>query len=168
MLTRARAHPLQAAAAVLAVVVLANFAVASYRHDHEPIDACSLVPASVVRAVLGSDARGEAFEPEGGDPNATGCTFGRAPISVTVSATPDDAGSFARAKDLGARHGARIDEVDGDGYRAYWGAGPSLQGVAASQALWVLKDGHRANVILYGMTDEAIRPTVLAAVVIAL
>jgi hypothetical protein len=169
MLTRARAHPVLAVGVVLAVVLLANAAVASYRSAHEKIDACGLLPASVVRSVLGVASSGEPFEPDGGDRSATGCTFGRgADGSITVFATPDDAGYFARTKELAEQHGASFEEVDGDGYRAYWGPGPNVAGAPSSQSLWVLKDGHRVNVILYGGTDVAIRPTVLAAVVAAL
>jgi hypothetical protein len=46
--------------------------------------------------------------------------------------------------------------------------GPNVAGAPSSQSLLVLRDGHRVNVILYGVTDVAIRPTVLAAVVAAL
>jgi hypothetical protein len=169
MLTRARAHPVLAVGVVLAVVLLANAAVASYRSAHEKIDACGLLPASVVRSVLGVASSGEPFEPDGGDRSATGCTFGRgADGSITVFATPDDAGYFARTKELAEQHGASFEEVDGDGYRARWGPGPNVAGAPSSQSLLVLRDGHRANVILYGVTDVAIRPTVLAAVVAAL
>jgi hypothetical protein len=169
MLTRARVHPFQTAAAVLAVVVLANVAVTSFRSTHEKIDACGLLPGAVVRAVLGAAAPGEPFEPDGGDKSATGCSFGEgADESITVFATPDDAGYFARVRDRRGQQDVAFDEVDGGGYQAYWGGGPRVEGVAASQSLLVLKDGHRANVILYGVTDESIRPTVLTAVVAAL
>jgi hypothetical protein len=110
MLTRARAHPVLAVGVVLAVVLLANAAVASYRSAHEKIDACGLLPASVVRSVLGVASSGEPFEPDGGDRSATGCTFGRgADGSITVFATPDDAGYFARTKELAEQHGASFE-----------------------------------------------------------
>jgi hypothetical protein len=168
MLTRTRAHPVFAVLAVIAVALLANGAVSWYRRSHERIDACGLLPSSVVRAVLGTDQPGERFEPEGGDDRATGCTFGRGGRSITVFASSHDAGSFARAKRLGEQHGAAFDEVDGDGYRAYWGPGPGVGGAPSSQDLSVLEGGHRAEVVLYGSTDTSIRPTVVAAVAAAL
>jgi hypothetical protein len=168
MLTRARVHPVLAVGVVL-VVVLANYAVTSYRRDHEKIDACGLLPASVVQTVLGVATSGEPFEPDGGDRSATGCSFGEGTDeSITVFATPDDAGYFGRVRDRRGLHDVAFDEVDGDGYQAYWGGGPRVEGVAASQSLLVLKGGRRANVILYGVTDRSIRPTVLAAVIAAL
>jgi hypothetical protein len=165
MLTRARVHPVSVAAGVIVVVLLATVAVDALRSDRDKIDACSLLPAAVVRSVLGVAASGEPFEPDGGDRSATGCSFGEgADESITVFATPDDGGSFVRSKELREQYDAIFDEVDGDGYRAYWGSGPNVGGAPSSQALWVLKGSRRANVILYGVTDRSIRPTVVAAV----
>jgi hypothetical protein len=169
MLTRARTHPVLALAAVIAAVLLANGAVESFRDSRERIDACSLLPASVVRAVLGADAAGEPFEPEGGDKEATGCRFGEgAGDSIIVFAQPDSATDFVRAKTVSEQKGASFDEVDGDGYQAYWGPGPNVGGAPKAQALSLLKEGHRIQVIVYGATDESIRPLVLAAVAEAL